>query len=121
MPTPSFFFYFHHCVLAFSCIFRLLFFFSLLQGGRIIISEAGGEVSSKGGKKPRMSMATMSRGHNQVRVNRKTHEVMIKLARHYDESGERAPNEGFYRLRSMFPTADDHVLHTVRESEWNGH
>lgn len=66
-------------------------------------------------KTARKSMFTLGRNrHNQIRKDEKQHAVVVKLNKHMADSGELAPNEGFYRLQALFPTANDAVLHTVR-------
>jgi hypothetical protein len=40
--------------------------------------------------------------------------VVVQLSRQEASSGEKAPKEGLYRLKAMFPGAGDDVLTTVR-------
>lgn len=79
------------------------------QGGRIEIKESGTSPKDR-----KQSLFTLSRGHNRVRVDRKKGDIVMNLAPKLAESGEKAPNEGFYRLRALFPEAADDTLHTVR-------
>jgi len=89
------------------------------RGGQIIIQEVdlnGRPIDPEPGKKmARKSMFTLRAGaHNVVRKNKEDN-VVVALHRQYAEFGEKAPNEGFYRLQALFPTASDNVIHTIME------